>query len=190
MRHQDEHGAWSAWSDSRYFDTRAKSSCDISGALSLLLFPHDPYAARWFSSEQLPSFFSDYSTIRVPIVVNEMAGQISDVDLRFGGGGWGPDCGYTLQHPDGTTAFVQGYFWFGFDWEEGTVFDDQAATIVQRPPSGNLDDSPGTVRPLEPFNAFNGKAPNGTWYLIATDKAGGSDNNAIRILSLRVTTVK
>lgn len=165
-----------------------------------LVEPAPPVTTSFNGDVAIPESGDNYTVI--PINVSGITGAISDVNVAFTGincaiptqtGLQHPAIGdlqLALQGPDGTRVYLM---------EEpgqptdslganlcNTIFDDapgnpniQSITTAGAPYTG-------TYNPLQPLSAFNGKSPNGTWYLLAYDFKLGN-TGSIRSVSLIIS---
>lgn len=143
-----------------------------------------------YSSGDLSAPIQDFTTVDIPIVVND-DGVVGDVDVAlrlnhtFNG-----DLTITLIAPDGTSAVLANRrggsgdnFGTGANDCSGvsTVFDDDAATPI----TGGVAPFAGAFRPDTPLAGLSGRPMAGTWILRVRDNAG-RDEGAVGCVTLTI----
>lgn len=119
-----------------------------------------------FESGDTPLPIPDQGGILSQINVSGVTGSVNKVKVQLSiPHTYNEDLTMFVWSPTGTPVdLVQWSASWGENYS-GTIFDDDAAESI----AVGWAPSEGSYRPEEPLSAFNGEAPNGTWYLGVID---------------------
>jgi subtilisin-like proprotein convertase family protein len=124
-----------------------------------------------FSAPNVLKPLADNATMTSTLQVGALAASIIDVDVRLDIAHANVnDLRIFLISPAGTRREIVNRAGGSDENFTGTIFDDEAATLVQNASAPFT----GRFRPTETLSAFDGQNPNGAWTLEVQDAAGGS----------------